>query len=78
MLRNNHVQSVDSGVTFVVVRCRGRAPNDAATRSGGAIWQRNELGGVAGHQIEAAVPARKPITARWKARTESAADGWLS
>jgi predicted ATPase len=25
------------------------------------IWQRNELGGVAGHQIEAAVPARKAM-----------------
>jgi hypothetical protein len=36
MLRNNQVQSADLGATFVVVRCRGRALNDAATRSGGA------------------------------------------
>ena len=36
MLRNNQVKSADLGATFVIVRCRGRALNDAATRSGGA------------------------------------------
>src|SRR5262249_59547429 len=36
MLRNNQVQSADLGATFVVVGCRGRALNDAATPSGGA------------------------------------------
>ena len=36
MLRNTQVQSADLGATFVVVRCRGRALNEAATRSGGA------------------------------------------
>ena len=36
MLRSNQVQSANSGVRFAVVGSRGRAPNDAATRSGGA------------------------------------------
>ena len=36
MRRNNQVESADLGATFAIVRCRGRALNDAATRSGGA------------------------------------------